>query len=273
MNANHKTMIVAACAAILLVCSGARAQQVAPKDGVTVAQGGVATQSRPSRRAGPIIGEPYSARMESVHTQTLADGTTIEKRMSAENEFRDSAGRTRREHMVAPVFGHDEEEEVISILIQDPTTGVAYTLDTHRKTARKLSSPAFVPVPQNNGTRLPTTQPMRQVNGDDERPRPKITTENLGTQEMEGLTVTGTRTTTEYPTGLVGNDRPFSVVTERWFSEELQIEVLARSTDPRSGETVTRMTNLDRSEPDPSLFQVPADYTITREEIVNADQQ
>jgi hypothetical protein len=40
------------------------------------------------------------------------------------------------------------------------------------------------------------------------------------------------------------------------------LEVLQKISDPRSGETVHRFTNIVSGEPDPSLFRVPADYTI-----------
>ena len=52
------------------------------------------------------------------------------------------------------------------------------------------------------------------------------------------------------------------VVNEAWYSEELRQNVLSKRSDP-SGETTERLTNIDRSEPDPSLFQPTADYTLT----------
>jgi hypothetical protein len=38
--------------------------------------------------------------------------------------------------------------------------------------------------------------------------------------------------------------------------------LMTRHRDPRSGETTYRLTNLSRSEPDRSLFEVPAGYTV-----------
>ena len=35
--------------------------------------------------------------------------------------------------------------------------------------------------------------------------------------------------------------------------------------DPRSGENTQKLTNIDRSEPDHSLFLPPADYTVVEE--------
>ncbi len=37
---------------------------------------------------------------------------------------------------------------------------------------------------------------------------------------------------------------------------------MSRQSDPRFGETTYRLTNLDRSEPSPQLFEIPADFTV-----------
>lgn len=92
---------------------------------------------------------------------------------------------------------------------------------------------------------------------------PEISRDPLGTQTIEGLLVQGTRTSTVYPVGAFGNDRPLSVITETWRSPELETVLLMKLSDPRSGETTIRLTNISRSEPDASLFQVPAGYEIT----------
>jgi len=42
----------------------------------------------------------------------------------------------------------------------------------------------------------------------------------------------------------------------------LKMVVLSKNSDPRSGESTTRLTNISRAEPDPSLFQIPADYEV-----------
>lgn len=86
--------------------------------------------------------------------------------------------------------------------------------------------------------------------------------EPLGKQMVEGVEAEGTRSTQIIAAGAMGNERVMEVTTERWFSQELQMYVLTKSNDPRSGESTQRLTNLSRSEPDASLFQPPADYTI-----------
>jgi hypothetical protein len=88
-------------------------------------------------------------------------------------------------------------------------------------------------------------------------------TENLGRQTIEGIEAEGTRTVTTIPAGEVGNEKPIEIVSERWYSNALQIVLLTRHTDPRFGETVYRVTNINRAEPDAALFVVPADYKVT----------
>jgi len=89
-----------------------------------------------------------------------------------------------------------------------------------------------------------------------------VNKEDLGTQNIEGVSATGTRMTFTIPAGQIGNEGPIAIVDERWFSKDLQTFVMTRHTDPRSGETVYRLTNINRSEPDHSLFEVPGDYQL-----------
>jgi hypothetical protein len=88
--------------------------------------------------------------------------------------------------------------------------------------------------------------------------------EDLPQQMIEGVLATGTRRTTVYPADSIGNLQPIRVVSEEWFSQELQVLVLTKHSDPRTGETTYRVTNISRAEPDPSLFTVPSDYTLEK---------
>jgi hypothetical protein len=93
--------------------------------------------------------------------------------------------------------------------------------------------------------------------------------EDLGTQNIEGVEATGTRNTVTIPAGQIGNERPIDIVTERWYSKELQTTVMSRRTDPRSGEAIFRLTNINRNEPAGSLFEIPVDYKVTEVGKVN----
>ena len=86
--------------------------------------------------------------------------------------------------------------------------------------------------------------------------------ESLGTQQIEGVNAEGTRFTRTIPAGTIGNEKAIDIVNEIWTSPDLHTVVLKKTSDPRFGETVFRLTNIKRGEPDPSLFTVPAGFTI-----------
>jgi hypothetical protein len=72
----------------------------------------------------------------------------------------------------------------------------------------------------------------------------------------------GTRSTTTIEAGAIGNAQPMQIVSEQWYSEDLKVLVMTKHSDPRTGETTYRLTNVQLAEPSASLFQVPADYTL-----------
>jgi hypothetical protein len=55
---------------------------------------------------------------------------------------------------------------------------------------------------------------------------------------------------------------PIEVVTERWYSRELQMAVLISRKDPRSGDSVYRLRNIVKAEPPADLFTIPSDYQV-----------
>ena len=93
---------------------------------------------------------------------------------------------------------------------------------------------------------------------------PKYTTntEQLGKQRIEGVECEGARLVTTVPAGAIGNERPIETVNETWYSPELQMMILSKRSDPRFGESIYRVTNISRSEPEAALFQVPSGYVI-----------
>jgi hypothetical protein len=89
-----------------------------------------------------------------------------------------------------------------------------------------------------------------------------VKTEQLGRENREGVIAEGSRTTFTIPAGKIGNERPLDIVDERWYSPELETVISTRHVDPRNGETTYRLTNISRSEPSSTLFEVPADFKI-----------
>lgn len=65
--------------------------------------------------------------------------------------------------------------------------------------------------------------------------------EQLGSQMIEGVMAEGTRQTMTWPVGAQGNDRPLVSVNESWFSRDLGLPILSKTTDPRSGEHTRKL--------------------------------
>lgn len=86
--------------------------------------------------------------------------------------------------------------------------------------------------------------------------------QTLADQTIEGVVAHGKQVTTTIPAGTIGNDQPIVITSETWYSPDLQTVVLSKRNDPRIGESVMSVTNIQRGDPSPSLFQVPAGYTV-----------
>jgi hypothetical protein len=239
---------------------------------------------------GVVKGAPYSAQGSTTFTQMLADGNRI-SRQTTSQIYRDSEGRTRREETIGAIGPWASGGEAMQMIhINDPVTGTAYMLNPKDKTASKLmmkinvakklaaagSAGATItsdsvtvhmppPPPPLPGGGTPMTAPMmmRRVGGGDMMTmKGQANQESLGTQEIEGVQAEGTRTTFTIPAGQIGNEQPIQVVNERWYSPDLQVVVMSKHSDPRTGEEVYKLTNINRSEPAHQLFEIPADYTI-----------
>src|SRR5579863_72640 len=85
-----------------------------------------------------VTGAPYSAITVIVTTQTLADGTSINRKIQA-NVVRDSQGRVRRDTTmpaIGPLAANGQPRTFI--LIHDPVAGTAFELHPDTKTAVQL---------------------------------------------------------------------------------------------------------------------------------------
>lgn len=219
-----------------------------------------------------VKGAPYSAETMVETTQTLADGTVIHNKQTGA-VYRDSEGRTRREQAIlmgAPVATNaGSSPRNTLIFVNDPEAGTNYMLDTNMKTAHNLSTPPYyAPADTGNGSVRKAGEVMTGVASEAvtgtvvtyQLDQPEQTERvSLGAKTIEGVQVEGTRTVMTIPAGQIGNDRPIQTVIESWYSPQLQTVVYSKTTDPRMGETVYQLTKIKLSEPEPSLFRLPAD--------------
>ncbi len=231
----------------------------------------------------PVTSAPYSATATTESTQVLADGNRIVNKTTA-LLARDSQGRTRREETMGNI-GPLAMNGPKMAFITDPVSKVSYILDLNNQTAQVMKVPDITvggpptavaigggkPVSGNVTTMSiqkkviiagsnPGMEQRIWVDSGNDAGQAK--SESLGTQVIEGVTAEGTRVTRTIPAGQIGNERALEITSEVWTSPELQMVVLSKRNDPRFGETIYRLTDIRRAEPDPSLFQVPSSFSI-----------
>lgn len=226
---------------------------------VTSGEGQFKVMMARATSAKPVLGRPFSATETHHSLQVLADGTRIES-TSTDKFFRDDQGRTRIER--------DDN----TILINDPVSGasveingnhtsirrsdVAYTITGADAGARldkvKAELDAKVAIAVASGTnRVATIKQAVKAEARNE--------EKLGFQVVNGVSAEGTRSTTTIPISQIGNDRPINIVSERWYSPDLEMLIKSVNNDPRFGETTYEVTNIVQGQPDPSLFKIPSE--------------
>lgn len=198
-----------------------------------------------------VEGAPFSAIGTKETTQILSDGQRIVRRMTM-SISRDSVGRTRIE------WGNSKKTEGTTRIpmVYNAVTGLSYLLNP--RDHRVVQLPFSI---NSSGARqaqviTPQSPPdnITQVVGE------KI--EPLGTEMIEGVKAEGVRVTTTIPASEMSNNQPGKVIYERWYSQELRRNILIKCTDPRFGEAVFKLTNIDRNEPPRELFLIPADYKV-----------
>jgi hypothetical protein len=252
-------------------------------------------RARTAVEAKITTGAPYSAEAVTESTQALADGNRI-NRKTVTRVYRDGEGRTRREELnesgtVVSVSIVDPVAHVTYVLNPASRTAfrdglriampggrgrgadvmISYSPDgaggpaaaevqarakaVAEEVARAKTESPMTPPP-------PPPPPPGERAAVERTAAGETTREDLGQQTVEGVSATGSRSTTTMPAGAIGNVQPIKVVVEQWFSADLQVLVMTKHSDPRSGDTTYRLQSIVRAEPDRSLFTLPPDYTL-----------
>jgi hypothetical protein len=208
-----------------------------------------------------VTGAPFTATVSVQHSQALPDGNQIQN-TSTGTLARDSQGRTRRD-MTLPAFGPmataGKSSPHVS-MINDPVANVHYMLDSDKKEAHQMSGRGH-----KGGRHAGPEAFAIQAGSPGEGPdQANVTTTSLGTKTLNGVSAAGTLVTRTIPAGAIGNEKPIVITTESWYSADLQMVVMTKTSDPRMGEFTRQVANIQRQEPDASLFHVPADYTVVQ---------
>ncbi len=128
------------------------------------------------------------------------------------------------------------------IEIMDPVADVYYMLTVREKEAHRFPFQAV-------SSARPSSRAPNLLHPDDD----------LGVKVMEGFNAYGRKHILEiHP----GDRAPFAQTVEEWTVPALGFIVDLRIVDPKRGDHRDHFVNINLAEPEPSLFQVPADYKI-----------
>jgi Protein of unknown function (DUF3738) len=198
---------------------------------------------------GRVVGKPYSATRVTHTSQTLVNGSHIDRTITS-LMWQDDQGRLRME----------STDDHRRIMIADFVAGVTYNIDAEDRTVRKIDmgSAAAAKAQKIAGDVSPFEEAQVMA-----RRNPGTQVEDLGSKFMNGVSALGVRLTTTIPVGAIGNDNEIQSVIERWYSNDIHAMVKTVTTDPRNGTLTYELTHIVRVNPDPALFQVPPGFTIT----------
>jgi len=272
-----------ACRVATLVIVGMTVSAAATHAQKAVAMAGFKITESAPIEVTPVKNAPFMAQAVTEFSQALEDGNRIERRYLS-TVARDSRGRTRREEEIAligPFFTAANAGAPRLVTIIDAEAGVTYTLDEDQRVAFRSSRAGDKTILEltklNDALKTKTVGQIKSGGGrgaaaevakaeaalqKQSDATEQTTTQDLGSRTIEGVRAQGTRTTMTIPTGAIGNVRPIEIVSERWFSAELQMPVLITRRDPRNGETTYRLANILRGEQQDGLFTVPAGYEV-----------
>jgi hypothetical protein len=200
-----------------------------------------------------IPGKPFSAKTSTEWAQPVADGSTIAKHLEAKLA-RDSHGRIYRENHTFVPANSNLKSPLYQVHIYDPVTRTQ-TLCSVRMRVCVLTDYYPMTFFETAATGLNPTGTR------------SLSRENLGSDVIEGMYVTGTRETTTINPGAVGNQQPLVSIRDFWYSSELQTNLAVTRNDPVEGMQVIRLSEISQTEPDPHLFDIPIGYTVRDDRI------
>lgn len=232
---------------IFAIASGpAQSQQQMPRDyrGVQTIVPGIFVT--------PIPNAPFAAVVEILSHETLPDGSTNTHTTTA-HIARSSSGRIYNERRQLVPTNFRGEPPLLSAHIYDPSSRLSIFYNPYQRIARESVLPQPPVAPPNS---VPSRTPPNN---------PYFKQEEIGTQPLAGLTLTGIRKSHTIPAAMSGTGKDIVIVDEYWYSPDLSVYMIIKHNDPRTGEQIVAVTEVDRHEPNASVFAIPASYKIVDE--------
>ena len=200
----------------------------------------------------PVANAPFTGVIK-VERHMVQRDATIQDWRTIREIGRDSRGRIFNQYRNLLPPSDTSTPQVVRVLLYDPQTRASTMLFPQQR----MFSTGTV-------NRPPETQPPALHDASttgNSIPRSDFTKqEDLGIREMEGLAVHGVRETQTIPAEKSGIEKEIVITDEYWYSADLRINVVIKHSDPRTGTVTMTVTQVNRSEPAPALFEVPEGY-------------
>ncbi len=198
---------------------------------------------------------PFSATIEAENQIVDGKGNNTVRRFT--KIARDAKGRTRIEIDLNAV-GVPSDPKLVTVHIYDPVTKADLTIfPWHQSALRYEDKPQLGRRPG-----AIALEPDHLGLGKQSPSQIDTQREDLDVEVMEGMQLRHGRETTSYPAGFAGNKSAHTVVTDYWYSQELQSFVLVKQLGPFNGSQTLTLHNIRRENPNPSLFKIPKDYKV-----------
>ncbi len=218
--------------------------------------------SRPlNGRVGPPIGSvysqpkglPYCADIEWDNVTIAPDGHPVRIVLHG-RDCRDSLGRYMRDAEL-PMKGKSPDLRTFRhTTIIDPVRGRLVYLNPTYKFGTIYQVPESLRPKEESPAAPPIEgRPSAQESAD------------LGYKEIEGIRTHGTRVRYR-AAGASANQEKYRTV-ETWYSDELKITLLLIQKEPDGTDSIMKLSNIQRTEPGPVVFDIPSDFRMREETI------
>ena len=199
----------------------------------------------------PIPGAPFVGKVSVQRTILQTNGHTLTI-FTTHMIARDAQGRIRNEFSSFMPPNSTAAPTVLRVHLYDPQNRLSTMLFPMSRMFRimPVGRPPATDTPAGYASPAGSTLPPSQYANE----------QDLGTRTIAGLEVHGVRYTQDIPAVASGTGKDIVVTDEYWYSYDLKMNLSITHNDPRTGSMTWAVIQLTRTDPDPSLFAIPADY-------------
>jgi hypothetical protein len=202
----------------------------------------------------PIPNAPFSGIVNVERSRVQRDGSIVHFK-TIRDIARDTRGRIHNESRTLVPASSTEPPKLVSIHLYDPQTRISTFLDAQERTFSTQTvnhPPSTAPPALSYGSPTGAGLPQNEFTKE----------EDLGIRDIDGVPAHGVRETQTIPAenGSADTVKEIVIADEYWYSEDLRINLMIRHSDPRTGTVTMTVARVTRTEPDPSLFEIPDGY-------------